>query len=192
MLWTDKDANGAICAFRFPDEKAESIWFYIRNGTWPLLRQHRNMLPRVVSEGARSLRRFQRYAKPMERQQKAIHAQYGEFIYVFLVGVRPECQGMGLGRRLTECVLDRARAEGKAVYLEATSDSSRRFYARLGFKQVGLVEADGDRDAPPLFAMIWEPEGDSHTTTSSPTVEISAVQKQQHQEEVAEDHVGSA
>lgn len=55
--------------------------------------------------------------------------------------VRPSARGLGLGRRLSQAVVDRARAAGrKAVYLDtapASMAAAHRIYIELGFEPCG-------------------------------------------------------
>jgi len=55
--------------------------------------------------------------------------------------VRPSARGLGLGRRLSQAVLDRARAaRRKAVYLDtapASMAAAHRIYLELGFEPCG-------------------------------------------------------
>ena len=57
----------------------------------------------------------------------------GEHWYLVALGVRPEAQGAGIGRRLLTPVLDRADEERVACHLETSDRSNVGFYERLGF-----------------------------------------------------------
>ncbi|MEU6401274.1 GNAT family N-acetyltransferase [Streptomyces sp. NPDC046985] len=75
--------------------------------------------------------------------------------YLWMIGVRPERQGEGLGSALIEHVLARCDQEGLPAYLEASSARSIRLYKRLGF-------AAADRtlnlpDGPQMWPMWREP-----------------------------------
>lgn len=60
----------------------------------------------------------------------------------FGIGVRRECRGQGLGRRLAEAVLAAARADGRLarIDLEVRADNlpALKLYARLGFVTEGI------------------------------------------------------
>lgn len=61
--------------------------------------------------------------------------------YIFVLGVSPEAQGTGVGRRLLQPVLDRARADGLPCYLETAQPKNVGFYQHLGFRVlVHMVE----------------------------------------------------
>ncbi|HET7173636.1 MAG TPA: mycothiol synthase [Nocardioidaceae bacterium] len=60
---------------------------------------------------------------------------------VYVVGVRPEAQGLGLGKALTLTGLHHLRACGLAtvtLYVEADSPAATSLYARLGFAVTNL------------------------------------------------------
>jgi ribosomal protein S18 acetylase RimI-like enzyme len=75
--------------------------------------------------------------------------------YLPWIGVKPEAQGMGLGSALLVTGLARADADGLPAYLEATSRRNAALYARHGFEETGIVEAEG---YPEIIAM-WRPAG---------------------------------
>jgi len=70
--------------------------------------------------------------------------------YLQFIGVRPECQGTGIGSALLRAVLDRCDLEGAAVYLEA-DERSRLLYLKHGF------EATAELRLPkgPSFWPMW-------------------------------------
>ncbi|KAK3312204.1 hypothetical protein B0H66DRAFT_570237 [Apodospora peruviana] len=59
--------------------------------------------------------------------------------YVFIMGTVPEKQRQGLGGEMLLYMQERARSDGRALWLEATTPSSRELYLRYGFKDVGEV-----------------------------------------------------
>jgi len=70
--------------------------------------------------------------------------------YLQFIGVRPECQGTGIGSALLRAVLDRCDLEGAAAYLEA-DERSKLLYSKHGF------EATGELRLPkgPSFWPMW-------------------------------------
>jgi phosphinothricin acetyltransferase len=64
------------------------------------------------------------------------------------VHVRDDHQGRGVGRRLVEALVERARADGKRVMVAAIDGSnvdSVRFHQRLGFDEVGRLPGVGEK-----------------------------------------------
>ncbi|MGV9450460.1 GNAT family N-acetyltransferase [Streptomyces sp. NPDC003635] len=76
--------------------------------------------------------------------------------YLWMIGVRPDRQGEGLGTALMGAVLDRCDSDGVPAYLEASSDRSRRLYERLGFALLG--GALDLPDGPQMYPMWREPQ----------------------------------
>lgn len=62
--------------------------------------------------------------------------------YVRLIGVRPGERGRGVGRALMEYAEESSRAQGRDLFLLVSdfNTDAQRFYQRLGFQQVGLLE----------------------------------------------------
>jgi GNAT superfamily N-acetyltransferase len=95
------------------------------------------------------------------RLTQDIHPVGRAHAYLWMIGVRPDRQGEGLGTTLIRPVLDRCDREGLPAYLEASSPRSRALYERLGFELTGtpLALPDG-----PLMWPMWReprsgPEG---------------------------------
>ncbi|MCX4234388.1 GNAT family N-acetyltransferase [Streptomyces ortus] len=72
--------------------------------------------------------------------------------YLWMIAVRPERQGEGLGTALVERVLERCDGEGRAAYLEASGERSRGLYERLGFAFTGRPVA---LPAGPFMWPMW-------------------------------------
>ncbi len=62
--------------------------------------------------------------------------------YLFVLGVEPGAQGLGLGRALTEPIVDRARRDGVPCYLETSAPRNVGFYQHLGFRVIRDVVDD--------------------------------------------------
>ena len=74
-------------------------------------------------------------------------------VYLPSMAVHPVHRGKGLGAALLAAVIDLVAAEKMPIYLEASSDDNRRFYARHAFHDLGgpLPIA---HDAPTLQPML--------------------------------------
>lgn len=82
------------------------------------------------------------------------HHLRGAHYYFSNIGVAPEAQGRGLGRKLMRPVLDRCDIEGLPAYLEASSERNAALYERLGFQRVEVLRFAG---SPPLHLMMRPP-----------------------------------
>lgn len=91
-----------------------------------------------------------------------------------ILGTALDRRRQGLAGRLTLAVQARARAEGRPVWLEATTVTSRKLYAKYGFEVVedivlgkGEVDSTGQTkekgEGITIWGMIWRPnKNDSH------------------------------
>lgn len=68
------------------------------------------------------------------------HGAFNRSAYVQLIGVRPETRNGGAGRALMEFV--EAHAQTRDVFLLVSDFNldAQRFYARLGYRQVGQLD----------------------------------------------------
>ncbi|WP_149547579.1 GNAT family N-acetyltransferase [Streptomyces marokkonensis] len=96
------------------------------------------------------------------RLTAGIHPSGRAHEYLWMIGVVPGRQGEGLGTALIGSVLDRCDRQGRAAYLEASSERSRLLYERLGFEAAG--EPLALPDGPRMWPMWREPRT---TPTSS-------------------------
>jgi ribosomal protein S18 acetylase RimI-like enzyme len=65
--------------------------------------------------------------------------------YLATLGVAPEVQARGVGRRLLAAWLDGRERDGAPFYLETDRDENVAFYERAGFEVVGEVDLFGAR-----------------------------------------------
>jgi len=92
----------------------------------------------------------------------------GKYYYIFFIGTAVEGRGQGLASKLIGEAKELAAKEELPVWLEATTERSRRLYSKLGFKDLGgivlgkgNVGADGERkkggEGVTIWPMIWRP-----------------------------------
>ena len=74
--------------------------------------------------------------------------------YVMIVGVEPDAQGQGLGRKILGPMLESARQTRHPCYLETAQPANVPFYQKLGFKLVrSLTEPGSGLD---LWTFRWD------------------------------------
>jgi ribosomal protein S18 acetylase RimI-like enzyme len=72
--------------------------------------------------------------------------------YVLVLGVHPNHQGKGLGGKLLNQVLQKADADGVAVYLESSNPKNLDFYRKHGFEVISeIIPIDG---CPPVRGLL--------------------------------------
>ena len=89
-----------------------------------------------------------------ESMEKYLGSKIDETWYLKLLCVHPEFQRKGVGTKLLDWGLERARERGQKVYLEAT-EFGIALYINKGFKELGEIVL-GDREVV-LPCMIWDP-----------------------------------
>lgn len=98
-------------------------------------------------------------------ETKAWHKEYGpsgKHIYVSAVGVDPESQGKGLGKRIMQQIIDLSDATGMPAYLECAGVQNRAVYEKCGYKVIGeklfsSEEVGGGPEDLIIFFMVREP-----------------------------------
>lgn len=73
--------------------------------------------------------------------------------YLQFIGVRPACQGIGIGSALLRAVLDRCDLEGAAAYLEA-DERSKLLYLKHGFEPIAELRLP---EGPSIWPMWRAP-----------------------------------
>jgi N-acetylglutamate synthase-like GNAT family acetyltransferase len=79
------------------------------------------------------------------------------------LGTKPSGRGRGYARKLIEQMAAKADAEGRAMYLESSSQSNNAYYAKFGFEAMKDIflgaDAAGDSTKQPvrLTIMVREP-----------------------------------
>ena len=101
---------------------------------WPLWRA----LVQLGVKGIRQLSALTAYADAQHRQ-----AAPSAHWYLWALGVEPDHQRQGVGRRLLQVGLARADAERRPCYLETNNVLNLLFYQKYGFKMVGRGQPDG-------------------------------------------------
>ena len=131
-----------------PDLVGGALWVPPGEGGTSLLDTLR-LIPKTASIfGTGTLRRLRGLAFMESNHPKEPH------YYLWILGVRPERQGEGIGSMLMRDMLDRIDDERMPAYLEATSPRNRDLYLRHGFEVQREVHWPGG--GPPLWLMWRE------------------------------------
>ncbi|PRW57650.1 GNAT family N-acetyltransferase [Chlorella sorokiniana] len=86
------------------------------------------------------------------------HAQeHGPLLHLHFLATRAGEQGQGRGCQLLHHLERMADAEGRRLYLEATSPANRRLYLRHGFQDVGEFRVGNEGDSLTFYLMIRPP-----------------------------------
>lgn len=138
-------ADGSRCL-------AVAVWLPPGAFPWSARRKARATpdFMRVLAADPRAFRRFTRYGANAERAHPGVPHWYLE-----VLGVRPEFQRQGIGRRLIEPILDRADTDEVPCVLETADRANVAYYERFGFSVV-------DDDLPLV------PNGPTHVAMQRP------------------------
>ena len=110
----------------------------------------RNTWRLVLHSGLSVLPRIRQAQDTMARHHPA-EPHY----YLHAIGVRRNCQGLGVGSALLKHVTRRCDAENMPAYLESSTPRNVPLYRRHGFEVIG--EEPIGRGGPPLCFMWREP-----------------------------------
>lgn len=156
-----EEANDWASASVFlpPGKRVDNPWTLIPAGFFQVLWKL------GIAGCNRMLREFEPAVTALQRQELGDSTH---FYYLFLIATRDDARGRGLSSALVRRLQGRAAKEDAPVWLEATSVSSARLYAKLGFKSVGMVTlgqgiaaVDGSKEqggsGVPVDCMIWRP-----------------------------------
>ena len=66
----------------------------------------------------------------------------------------PAWAGRGVGSRLVRLAQER-RPDGLSLWTFQVNEAARRFYARLGFRQVDLTDGAGNEERQPDVRYVW-------------------------------------
>jgi len=126
-----------------------TAWRSLRSG---MLRVGLRMPPRMMMRVFRLMRDF-RIIEAHRRE----HMGERDYIYVMIVGVDPEHQGVGQGSKLLRALTEESDQTGVPIYLETETEENVRMYEHLGFEVLREIELPVA--GFPLWEMLREPAG---------------------------------
>jgi ribosomal protein S18 acetylase RimI-like enzyme len=77
--------------------------------------------------------------------------------YLQVIGVSPEAQGLGVGKKLLEPAIDLADREQVPCYLETSNPEAVPFYERAGF-EIDAKEVELMQGGPTYWLMTRQPQ----------------------------------
>lgn len=128
------------------------------------------MSVKYITHELSSQRALFEYAPATERMMKQVFAkeEMKKHWYVFIMGTSVDRRRQGLASALIVGMQDRARVDGRPLWLEATTESSLALYLKHGFQNHGeiiLGKEKVGRDGLPkkngegivIWSMSWRP-----------------------------------
>jgi ribosomal protein S18 acetylase RimI-like enzyme len=99
--------------------------------------------------GAKVMRKMMPVFAPIEADRKAT-MQEKSFIYLFVIGVASQFQGLGFAGKLLRALIDKSERAGLPIYLETETESNVRMYEHFGFEVVKEIVL------PVINLPMWE------------------------------------
>jgi ribosomal protein S18 acetylase RimI-like enzyme len=133
---------------------AAAVWIPSENLTGQPLHRELRALPMLLN--ATGLGRFSRLLALREAMDKH-HPVDRAHDYLWFLGVRPDCQGAGIGSRLIKAHTDRLDLDGRPGFLETATPRNVPLYQRHGFQ---IIHEYRPGDGGPLIWAMWrDPKG---------------------------------
>ncbi|KAI0014423.1 hypothetical protein F4779DRAFT_612712 [Xylariaceae sp. FL0662B] len=144
-------------ALWMPPGKEMDDWLtIIRSGMWRLYYQ-------LSAEGRR---RYYDEVLPVLHDTKleTMGDRDGDCYYLVYLGTKPSGQRRGYARKLIEHMAAKADAEGRAMYLESSSEKNNAYYKKFGFEAKRDVYLGAGGPSPVrLTIMVREPQTLAHS-----------------------------
>ena len=90
-------------------------------------------------------------ATPLRARQ-----ELGPLLHLAFIATAPEARGRGLGSSMLDHLARLADEQGRHIYLEASTEESRRLYARKGYRDMGSLHLDAG-EGPVFYLMARAP-----------------------------------
>lgn len=133
---------------------AAAVWIPSEKLTGQPLHRELRALPMLLN--ATGLARFSRLLSLREAMDKH-HPTEKAHDYLWFLGVRPDCQGAGVGSRLIKAHTDQLDARGRPGFLETATPRNVPLYQRHGFQII--AEYRPADDGPLIWGMWRDPKG---------------------------------
>ncbi len=140
-----------------PTENLEGIATWVphttvEKSTWRILRS--GAFRAALKIGNDLSKRIENVLDQIDKDRRE-HMKDRAYLYLQAIGVLPEFQKQGLGRRLLKPMFTKADIKGILIYLETETAENMQLYSKYGFKTLKEVRAPG---ADFLFwEMVREP-----------------------------------
>ncbi|KAI1337391.1 hypothetical protein F5Y15DRAFT_417858 [Xylariaceae sp. FL0016] len=139
-----------------PGKEADDWLTIIRSGMWRL----------YYKLSAQGRKRYYDELLPVlhHTKQEVMGDRDNDCYYLVYLGTKPNGQRKGYGRKLLEQMAKKADAEGRAMYLESSSEKNNSYYKKFGFEIKKDIYLGADSDSPVrLTIMVREPQILTHT-----------------------------
>lgn len=140
---------GEVCA---PSRRLEGIaaWVPGELADMTFLRMLRSgAMGSAIRMGSTVAKRIEPVFGPLQRDRRQ-NMGNRPFIYIMIVGVAPEHQRRGHGRRLLRALIQKCERDRIALYLETETEQNAAMYERYGFRLIKKITL------PVVHLPMWE------------------------------------
>ncbi|KAJ5287834.1 Acyl-CoA N-acyltransferase [Penicillium angulare] len=114
---------------------------------------------RFAGRGGLNVRRYWIWKSMQTEAQKMQWTNPHGYYFCNMLGVSPQAQGMGVGKRLMDVVIQKADEEVIPCYLESSKGAPNiAIYERMGFELTGEIKCADGEDICKLYCMIRKPK----------------------------------
>lgn len=124
-----------------PSENLEgaAMWVHSKHADMTFLRSIRSgSFLSGLKLGGKNLKKMMPIFTPLEEARKEC-MKGREYLYLMILGVDPEYQGRGHGKKLISALLAEADERKLSIYLETSTEKNVVMYEKHGFKVIGKV-----------------------------------------------------
>lgn len=139
----------AVALWLPPGTNTDDWWTFFRSGLWRLYYQ-------LSTEGKK---RFFSEFSPLlhDTKHNVLGERDNDSYYLVWLGSKPSARGKGYARKLIEHMTARADEEGRATYLESSSELNLSYYKKFGFDHTMDIQLERGPKPLKLHIMIREP-----------------------------------
>ncbi|CAM1503794.1 Fc.00g013850.m01.CDS01 [Cosmosporella sp. VM-42] len=167
---------GATMAVTGPGQRYDSFMTILKSGG----------VPATLKTGLKpAFRVLLEYLEALDKAKAKVlpKGHLYDCYYVLITATRPTHRKQGLLTAMTQRIMGLARKDGKPIWLEATTEYSKRQFTRFGFEVAGeinvgkgKVDKDGMRkkggEGVTITGMLWRPEGTGRVDENKENKEV--------------------
>ena len=114
-----------IAAWALGETADMTVWRLLRSGA----------LGSGLKLGSTFSKRIRPILEPLEKDRRS-HMEGRRYVYLQVLGVAPEHQGVGIGGKILRSLIVQCRKSGLPIYLETQTEKNVEMYEKFNFKTV--------------------------------------------------------
>ncbi|KAJ5610683.1 Acyl-CoA N-acyltransferase [Penicillium lagena] len=110
-----------------------------------------------LGRGGLNVRRYWIWKELQQNAHNSLWQDPRGYYFCNVVGVTSEARGVGVGKKLMECVMEKADREGMPCYLESSKGYPNvEIYEKMGFQLVKEIECADGPDACKVSVLVMD------------------------------------